>query len=143
MILLVVLFPFLLDVLYSFIGGFSLLFCLKMLNEASKISSNIELLNLSQKSVENCLDFFLSIIHKLAKTLKDHLRVLLKLSHVVQFIFIIELKYLGVSLKFLMGDVVIRSEVLQDLIDRTLLKRLPDGLDLRVEQVFDDSNLGC
>ena len=42
-----------------------------------------------------------------------------------------------------MGDVVIRSEVLQDLIDRTLLKRLPDGLDLRVDQVFDDSNLGC
>ena len=114
-----------------------------MLNEASKISSNIELLNLSQKSVENCLDFFLSIIHKLAKTLKDHLRVLLKLCHVVQFVFIIELKYLGVSLKFLMGDVVIRSEVLQDFIDRTLLKRLPDGLDLRVEQVFDDGNLGC
>lgn len=138
-----ILIPFLLDILDSFVGGFRLLFCLKILNEASKISSNIELLNLSQKSVENCLDFFLSIIHKLAKTLKDHLRVLLKLCHVVQFIFIIELKYLGVSLKFLMGDVVIRSEVLQDFIDRTLLKRLPDGLDLRVEQVFDDGNLCC
>lgn len=114
-----------------------------MLDEASKVPSNVELLDLSQESIENCLDFFLSIIHKLAETFKDEFRVLLKLYHVIQFIFIIELQYLGIPLKFLMRDVVIRSEVLQDLIDWTLPKWLPDGLDLRVEQVFDDSHLGC
>ena len=117
MILLNLVVPLLLNILDSFISGFSVLFCLNMLDEASKVPSNVELLDLSQESIENCLDFFLSIIHKLAETFKDEFRVLLKLYHVIQFIFIIELQYLGIPLKFLMRDVVIRSEVLQDLIN--------------------------
>lgn len=108
--------PFLLNILDSFVTGLSMLFYLNMLNEATYVSSNIELLNLSQKSIENCLYLFLSIIHKLAKTLKNELRVLLKFYHVIHFILIIELQYLGISLKFFMRDEMIRSEVLQDLI---------------------------
>ena len=134
---------FLLNILDSFVTELSMFFCLNILNEPTEIFSNIELLNLNQKNIENCLNFFLCIIDNLAKTLKNEFRVFLKFYHVIQFIFIIELQYLSIPLKFFIGDVVIRSEVLQDLIHRILPKGLPDGLDLRVEQVFDDSNLGC